>query len=321
MIGMGTGIDPRVVYVFKRLYGEEDNALLLVSLLNAVISFPAGRPVHGVDYLNPFVARDFARDKGAVLDIKARDDPGRLFQVEMQRLQLPGLVNRLLFYWAKGHASQLTQGQRYELLQPTFSKCFLDGAMYSDAAYHHTFRLIDPEQGVPFCKDLEIHLLELAKFAVPVEQVRTPLEQWCSFLKYGASLDLESLPATLDVPPIRQAVEVLVKICQDERAREYYQERERAERDLANILEALEVAREEKKQALEERKQALEKAREEGEWMGRIRLLQQLLQQPETSREELNQMPLSDLQQLEESLKQQLAARKPSNGTPPADKT
>ena len=29
MSEMGTGIDPRVDYVFKRLFGDEDNALLL----------------------------------------------------------------------------------------------------------------------------------------------------------------------------------------------------------------------------------------------------------------------------------------------------
>jgi len=36
---MGTGIDPREDYVFKRVFGDEDNALLLVDLLNAVTGF------------------------------------------------------------------------------------------------------------------------------------------------------------------------------------------------------------------------------------------------------------------------------------------
>jgi hypothetical protein len=55
---MATGIDPKVDYVFKCLCGDEDNALLLVDLLNAVLRFPVGRVVSGVTQLNPFVAKD-----------------------------------------------------------------------------------------------------------------------------------------------------------------------------------------------------------------------------------------------------------------------
>ena len=74
---MATGIDPKVDYVVKRLFGDEDNALLLVDLLNAVLSFVAGRVVSGVTLLNPFVAKDFEQGKVPILDIRARDDPGR----------------------------------------------------------------------------------------------------------------------------------------------------------------------------------------------------------------------------------------------------
>ncbi len=97
---MGTDIDPKVDYIFKLLCGEEDNALLLVDQLNAVLDFPATRAVRGVNLLNPFVAKEYAQGKGSVLDVKARDDLGRLFLMEMQRYPLPGLAKRLLYYWA-----------------------------------------------------------------------------------------------------------------------------------------------------------------------------------------------------------------------------
>jgi hypothetical protein len=35
---MATDIDPKVDYVFKRLCGDEDNALVLVDVLNAVLA-------------------------------------------------------------------------------------------------------------------------------------------------------------------------------------------------------------------------------------------------------------------------------------------
>jgi len=124
-----------------------------------------------------------------------------------------------------------------------------------------------------------------------------------------------------DVPVIRQAVEVLMKISQDEREREWAAERLRAQRDAANIVAEARVAQENLRLAQENvkmaRREGFDEGIEKGQWIGRIRLLQQLLQQPETSREELNRLPQQELGQLEESLKQQLAARTPSNGTPP----
>ena len=40
---MVPGIDPKVDIVFKRLFGTEPNADLLIDLLNAVLAFPPSR--------------------------------------------------------------------------------------------------------------------------------------------------------------------------------------------------------------------------------------------------------------------------------------
>jgi predicted transposase/invertase (TIGR01784 family) len=303
---METGIDPKVDYSFKRILGDEDNALLLVDLLNAVIDFPAGRLVTGIQLLNPFVPKDYAEGKVPILDVRARDDPGRQFLLEMQQLVQVDLPKRLLYYWASGHAEQLLRGDRYELLQPTYSICFLREPFRQDPGYHHRYRLSD-ERGVVLCKDLEIHLLELSKFDLPAEEVKTGLECWCYFFRHGASLDPDRLPATLDVPVIRQAVEVLVRISQDELERQRYLEQQRIERDAASLAEHARVAR--------------QVGLEKGELIGRIRLLQQLLGLPETSRAELDRLPEEDLEQMAESLQHQHRGPKPANGSPPAEKT
>jgi hypothetical protein len=43
---MASGIASKVDYVFKRLFGDEDNALLLVDLLNTVLNAPCARRCH-----------------------------------------------------------------------------------------------------------------------------------------------------------------------------------------------------------------------------------------------------------------------------------
>jgi predicted transposase/invertase (TIGR01784 family) len=330
---MGTGIDPTVDYVFKRLCGDEDNALLLVDLLNAVLRFPAGRAVTGVTLLNPFVPKDYAEGKVPILDVRARDDPGRQFLLEMQRFVPPALAERLLYYWEGGHADQLLRGDRYELLQPTYSVCFLGERLVPDEHYRHRFRAYDDEHGVVLGRGFEVRLLELSKFDLPAEELKTPLERWCYFFKQGASLEPAGLPAALDVPVMRRAVEVLVKISQSELERQRYLERQRAERDAANLAAEARVARqvgfeEGREKGFDEgrgkgfdegRTKGFDEGVAKGEVIGRIRLLQRLLAQPETAAAELQRLPLPELQQREAALERQFRGPTPANGSPPAE--
>jgi predicted transposase/invertase (TIGR01784 family) len=341
---MASNLDPKLDYVFKRLFSDEDNALLLVDLLNAVLGFVATRRVRGVLLLNPFVAQDYAAGKVPILDVRARDDLGRQFLVEMQRLQRAALARRLLYYWSGGHAEQLLKGERYEMLQPTYTLCFLNEPLFSDAVYHHCFRVYDEAHGVLLCQDLEIHLVELSKFDLAVEAVQTPLERWCYFFKHGASLDPAQLPATLDIPIIRKAVEVLVKLSREEIERHWAAERVRAERDAADLLatarhdghqqgfqEGIEKGMEKGIEKGMEKgiekgmekgiEKGMEKGIEKGKFIGRIQLLQQLLQQLEMSNEALNQLGDEQLLQLAETLQRQFENKRSANGTPPTGQT
>jgi predicted transposase/invertase (TIGR01784 family) len=293
---MKTGIMPTSDHVFKRVCGDEGHALVLVDVLNAVLRFPPGRAVRGVALLNPFVAKEHAEGKATAFDVRARDDPGRQFLVEMQRYVRPAFAKRALYYGCCAHVDQMRESAPYVAIQPTYVICFLGEALLDGAAYHHRFQPYDEEHGVPLCKDLEVHLLELSKFDLPAEEVKTPLERWCFFFKRGAELDPDALPATLDVPVIRQAMEVLVRISQSELERQRYLDQEKAERDAFSLVPD---------------------AREEGVRIGRVQLLQQLLGLPEAPLAELLRLPDEELEQLEESLRRQLGAPQRANGTPP----
>jgi hypothetical protein len=50
---MVPGIDPKVDYAFKRLFGREANQALAIHLLNAVLAPPLERVVD-LELLNPF---------------------------------------------------------------------------------------------------------------------------------------------------------------------------------------------------------------------------------------------------------------------------
>ena len=74
---MAVGIDPKVDYAFKWLFGRESSTGILIDLLHAVLSPPPEEQIVEIRVLNPFSEKMALDDKLAVLDIKARDQRGR----------------------------------------------------------------------------------------------------------------------------------------------------------------------------------------------------------------------------------------------------
>ena len=296
---MKSGINPCVDYVFKKLYGSEDTAPLLVSLLNAVVG--PTRPVTGVQIVLPQADKAFAEDKLAIGDVKVRDQGNRQFHLEMQ-WQTPWFFpKRVLFYWGKFHPQQLREGEHYMTLRPTILICFTNQILFPEVDdYHLVFRLRDENHGVEFCEDLEIHLIELPKFKKTAEQLTSALDRWCYFMRHGADLDLDHLPASLDVPEIRRALEVLTMFTKDENEREIYELRLKYQRDHDSLLHDTAERAEER---------GVKKGELKGELkglLGQIHLCQKLLKQPPTPREELSALPVENLTTLLEQLQKQL---------------
>jgi predicted transposase/invertase (TIGR01784 family) len=93
-------IGPKIDCVFKALLGAEANRRLLIHFLNAVLGADLPAPVAEVEILNPYNEREFLDDKLSIVDVKARDGQGRIFQVEIQLLIPPELLARILYGWA-----------------------------------------------------------------------------------------------------------------------------------------------------------------------------------------------------------------------------
>src|SRR5260221_2739972 len=121
---MITGIDPTVDYVFKLLFGREQNVALLIHLLNSVLNLSAGNRLVALEILNPFNDKEFDVDKLFIVDIKARAQNGRWFLIEMQALICGPFASRVLYYWARAYQGQLREGMKYEQVLPTISICF-----------------------------------------------------------------------------------------------------------------------------------------------------------------------------------------------------
>ncbi len=75
------GIRPINDFAFKKTFGSPENKLALISLLNSILGLP--KPIVDVTIENPYNLQDFKDDKLSILDIKAIDQTGAIYDVEM----------------------------------------------------------------------------------------------------------------------------------------------------------------------------------------------------------------------------------------------
>ncbi len=105
------GISPTNDFAYKKVFGSQANSLALISLLNAILNLP--RRIASVTIQNPFNYQDFYEDKLSVLDIRAVDEAGAIYDVEMQIDAHVGLIQRLVFYGCELYAGQMRSGDNY----------------------------------------------------------------------------------------------------------------------------------------------------------------------------------------------------------------
>jgi hypothetical protein len=112
------GIRPTNDFAFKKTFGSPENKLALISLLNAILTLPV--PIVDVTIENPYNLQDFQNDKLSILDIRAVDQRGAIYDVEMQLSTHSGLDRWL--YWLL-HAHQYDAKELGSLFsQPEFQK-------------------------------------------------------------------------------------------------------------------------------------------------------------------------------------------------------
>ena len=254
-------IDPKIDCVFKALLGSEDNRGLLLHFLNAMLAGELPSPITEVIILDPYNEREFLDDKLSIVDVKARDEQGCLYQIEIQLLSVPDLPARIFYTWADLYSQQLHSGQDYGQLRPTYAIWILaQDLLRDDPAYAHRYRLCD-ERGRRLIEHGGIWLMELSKFVA--EAVETEEQRWLKFFIEGELLDDANLPDWMQTAEMRQAMSTLKAFSEKDRAYHVYQARQnylRQQRSIQRVIEEERAAREAERRAKEAERQAKEAA-------------------------------------------------------------
>ncbi len=105
--------DPKSDIAFKKIFGDEKKTKPLISFLNAVMSLEGENRIEKVTILNPHQAPKLEGLKYTLLDIKAVDETGKEFIVEMQMEKQKHIAKRVLYYTSKAYVSQIDKGDKY----------------------------------------------------------------------------------------------------------------------------------------------------------------------------------------------------------------
>ncbi|SHH54788.1 Rpn family recombination-promoting nuclease/putative transposase, partial [Tepidibacter thalassicus] len=112
-------LNPKVDFVFKKLFGSEENKDILISFINSVLS--EENQVKDIKIKNPYNLSSYIKGKMSILDIKAVDEKGVWYDIEMQIAEQSFYDKRALYYWAKVYSDQIESGEDYFELRKTIS--------------------------------------------------------------------------------------------------------------------------------------------------------------------------------------------------------
>ena len=236
-------INPRVDIAFKKIFGVEENKDLLISLINSIVS--EADQISDVILLNPYNPKNFKTDKLSILDIKARNQDGKRFNIEIQISDEADYEKRALYYWGKLYTEQLKVAEDYSNLSKAVGIHILNFTSIPEIdKYHNVFRVSEKDSGLVYFRDLELHTIELNKFTPDskdelsdiVARVKTSLDMWSAFLTRHDLLNKDNLPKELNNNNLKKALNVLEVMNFSEIERDAYEDHLKWLRIEANTL-------------------------------------------------------------------------------------
>ncbi len=252
----------------KYLFGSTGHEDLLLRFINDVLGHSGSMQIASVDILNPFNLQTFPRDKLTILDVKGKDNHGKIYNIEIQSSGDENYKHRALYYWAKLYSSQIKEGEHYTKLRPVISMSILHFHLTKDHDdYHSWFSLTkNDDRELVLTNHLAIHFIELLKFKKKIPKKLNSLEKWLYFFKYEGKEDEFMKVIIKDDEILEKADRVYKRFTQDEQLKDVYESVVEGERKYLTDLELAE-------------KKGIEQGIEQGTEKERYKIAQLMLKQ------------------------------------------
>jgi len=231
-------INPKIDLAFKKLFGSEGNKDILKSLINSML--PEQEQIADLELKNPYNFADYLDGKLSILDIKAVDQRGRWYDIEMQVESQGYYGQRALYYWGKVYTGQIDAGELYYKLKKTVVISLLNFIYFpNDDRFHRVIAPLDLESKdkYPEVDFMALHFVELKKFDKELKNINSTLDRWVTFLNRAYEYEINNIPEELAKDEaVKKAIETLDVMYLSKKEREFYELEQKALRSRAEEL-------------------------------------------------------------------------------------
>ena len=208
---MAKYLDPRIDLTFKKVFGENED--LLMSLLNALLPLPEGDEIEHIEYLPTELVPETPLKKDTIVDVRCRDNRGRLFLVEMQMIWTPAFMQRVLFNASKAYVRQSDKGGHYEDLQPVYSLNLVNDIFMPDMpdVHYHLYKMVHDADSKKVIEGLQLIFVELPKFKPTTLTEKRMYVLWLRFLTEINESTVNAPKELAEQPQISKAMSIVEK--------------------------------------------------------------------------------------------------------------
>ena len=221
-------------YIFKKIFAKEENNSKLKDFLEAILNIE----IKKVIVKNPEIPKNMLDEKLAILDIRAEINENTMIDIEMQVANQYNISERSTIYTAKMIASDIKVNEEYKSMKKAISINILNFNYFKTNTYHNIahmkFEKIKKEEYVDMgyeeeqeivTEKVEMHFIELPKFAQKNSGTKSKLEQWL-WVMVGEEDKMEK--AGKENKEVEKTIDELNTMNLSEEERIMYEEREKA---------------------------------------------------------------------------------------------
>ena len=257
-------LNPRTDFAFKKIFSSAQSKDILLSFLNAILNLESPYKLMDITVLDPYQAPKISGLKSSFLDIKAQDQTGRFYIIEMQVLNVESFEKRILYNACKTYANQINSGEDYHLLSDVIAITITNFTMFPQRSEMISHFKLRADDGDIYNDDLQLVFAELPKLDKNEAQLISIIDKWLYFLKHADDLSL--IPESLsEIPEIKQAFAIANRASWTQKELD---EQERYEITIQDQRGAISLA--EKKGKAEGRMEGIAEGRMEGIAEGRM---------------------------------------------------
>jgi predicted transposase/invertase (TIGR01784 family) len=205
--------DPRIDFVFRRIFGAEARKPLLTALLNDLLELKGPRRIRDVQHLSLEQHVTVPKSKLSIVDVKCTTASGRHFVVEMQVLPVEEFEKRAVYNASKAYVMQLRDADEYPRLCGVVGVTLCNFMLWPKKLKGHGYkmpmlsrwRMQEQKSGHKGLRQVQYAFLELPKYSAG-KNPETLIDKWAYFFREAKNLEV--IPPALSEGPFREALEI-----------------------------------------------------------------------------------------------------------------